>query len=399
MINEFDNKTLGIISSKIFWSDSDGIKTTGGFARQIEGLSQYYREVMLIVPFKETQSKQPGYCIRIEGLRVVPLPYHTGSGIRGKLDSLIKLPRITQLIWQSYKRCDVNNYWMSGYVGTIGLLVHKLRRSRPGFTRLGTDWPERIRQTHDTPVRRFLARILVLLLPWLMRGLPLFAVGELSSKYGASNPYAHADVQTVLSETEIAVEIAFKYANPLRLLYVGRLSVEKGLRYLIEAVSICAKQGIPIHLTLVGDGEERGQLEFLTVTYGIQDQVHFTGFVPLGDELRSYYRQANVFVLPSLSEGVPKVLIEAMASGLHIIATQVGGIPTLIEDGVNGRLVEPRSAVAIAEAIQDISREPEACQQMAKNTLASAKEYTIEAQTEQLIKQLQVDFQEIGWVG
>jgi glycosyltransferase involved in cell wall biosynthesis len=91
------------------------------------------------------------------------------------------------------------------------------------------------------------------------------------------------------------------------------------------------------------------------------------------------------------------VLIEAMASGLIVIASDVGGVPTLVQDGVNGLLVEPRSPEAIAAALQRLLQEPALRQRLAHNALATAREYTIEEQTRRLIAQLAQDFHALGW--
>jgi glycosyltransferase involved in cell wall biosynthesis len=397
MASEFKNLTLGVIGSKHLWGDPEGIKTEGGFGRQMEELSRYFKRTILVVPFEQRPSPQAGYLIHIEGLEIVPLPYHSGAGMRGKISFIPKIPQIIRQIWGAYRRCDVLAYWMSGYIGTLGLLVHKLRRSKPGFTCVGTDWPERIRQSGDTRPRRCMASLVERLLPWLFQNVPTFAVGNLSQKYAHFHPYVHPDTQTVLSASDLIESREIGFSPPARLLFVGRLAVEKGLSYLLEALSQCVQRGFDLRLTLVGEGSERESLEKLARARGLGGRVDFKGFVPLGEALWQEYRQADIFILPSLSEGMPKVLIEAMASGLVVIASDVGGIPTLVQDGVNGLLVEPRSPEAIAAALQRLLQEPALRQRLAHNALATAREYTIEEQARRLIAQLAQDFHALGW--
>jgi glycosyltransferase involved in cell wall biosynthesis len=180
-------------------------------------------------------------------------------------------------------------------------------------------------------------------------------------------------------------------------LFVGRLAVEKGLKYLVEAISLCKKDGIELDLTIVGDGDERKALENLIDEQNLGKYVDFKGFVPLGEEMQKIYRQADVFILPSTSEGMPKVLIEALANGLVVIASHVGGIPTLIQNGVNGLLIASRSPSSIADAIQKILMDPATHKKMAQNGLATAMKYTIEERTQHLISQLGDDFSALGW--
>jgi glycosyltransferase involved in cell wall biosynthesis len=395
--DRFKGLTLGVVAHKHFWGDPEGIKTTGGFGRQIEAFSRYFQKTILVVPFKRRHVPRPGYLVHIENQEIVPLPYFSGVGARGKLSFLVKIPIITCQIWRTYRRCDVVHYRMPGYVGILGLLVHKLRRARPGFVWLGTDWPERIRQIRDTRLRRLMAGVAARMLPWLMQDVSTFALGHMPGTYRGSHRYVHAAVSTVTSGNDIAETKDFELASPPRLLFVGRLAREKGLVYLIEAMAICKSEGVALDLTIVGEGSERVRIKKLTTDLDLEGQVHFEGFVPLGEDLWEFYRQADIFVLPSLSEGQGKVLIEAMASGLVVVATRVGGIPTIVEHDVNGLLVEPRLAEGIAEAIQRLLREPQTRRQLARNALALARKYTIEAQTESLMEQLLQDIQALGW--
>ncbi len=395
MIAEFRNLTLGVVTHKFLWQDPEGIKTTGGFGRQIEEISRYFAKTVLVIPFKKESVSRPGYVIRIDSLEIIPLPTFDGAGWQGKLDFLLKAPWIAWRIWQASGKWDVVQYRIPGYVGVLGLFLHKLRRARKGFVWLGTDWPDRIRQTRDTPLRRMMAGLVsYLLLPWLIRGVPTFALGEMAGKFNHSE-YVHTAISTVLSKNVLVKEPKEELSIPPSLLFIGRLAPEKGLPYLIEALVLCSQQGLVLNLVLVGDGSEQELREQIS-RYGLKEQVCFKGYVPLGERLWDLYRQADIFVLPSLSEGQGKVLIEAQACGLPIIATRVGGIPTIIKDGVNGLLVQPRSPEAIAKAIQRLLESPELRKRLSRNALVSVRAYTIEAQTEKMMQQLCVDLIEQG---
>ena len=95
-----------------------------------------------------------------------------------------------------------------------------------------------------------------------------------------------------------------------------------------------------------------------------------------------HYADADIFVLPSISEGSPKVIPEAMAKGLPIIATRVGGLPELIENGVNGILIEPHDAVSLSDAIEYLATNPIMRQSMGEASLDKAEEFTLEVQME-----------------
>jgi glycosyltransferase involved in cell wall biosynthesis len=135
------------------------------------------------------------------------------------------------------------------------------------------------------------------------------------------------------------------------LLSVGRLSQEKGHADLLRAVAqMRVAQGAAFgsRLLMVGDGPERSHLAALCADLKLEDVVHFAGFQP---DVRPYYAIANVFVLPSHSEGSPNVLLEAMAAGVPMVATAVGGLPEVLSDEVNALLVPKQDVAELAKAI------------------------------------------------
>jgi glycosyltransferase involved in cell wall biosynthesis len=135
-----------------------------------------------------------------------------------------------------------------------------------------------------------------------------------------------------------------------KFLYAGRLAAEKGLPVLFESLRLLAQRGHDYELTLIGDGDERKSLEATARQMGIADRLVFAGFASQ-DGVRDHLLQSDIFILPSFAEGVPVSLMEAMACGVPVIATQVGGIAELIESGETGLLVPASDAIALRDAI------------------------------------------------
>lgn len=129
--------------------------------------------------------------------------------------------------------------------------------------------------------------------------------------------------------------------NGLRLIFVGELSMRKGILHLIRALSNDAVWDVVDNLTIVGDGDLRNEAETLTSALGVNDKVEFVGYVSDEKALKQAYLTANMLVLPSFEEGFPRVIYEAMIFGLGIVATPVNSIPSLVQDGVNGFLFPP----------------------------------------------------------
>jgi len=148
------------------------------------------------------------------------------------------------------------------------------------------------------------------------------------------------------------------HRDELEILYSGSLYPLKGVNHLIRAMADIVKSGLKARLTIVGDGLQKEELIKLAGELGISRCVAFEGFVPYSD-MPQFYRRCDVFCFPTLGEPFGKAMIEAMACGKPVIATNVGGSTEIIRDGVNGILVPPANPRAIASAIQQMKSEGE----------------------------------------
>ncbi len=169
-----------------------------------------------------------------------------------------------------------------------------------------------------------------------------------------------------------------------RILCLGRLVYRKGQRDLLQAVA--RLEGV--ELTIAGEGPERERLEALAESLAISGRVTFTGVVGQ-DEALWLYREADIFCLPSLSEGLPAVLIEAMACGLPVVTTRVDAIPELVSDEVDGLLVPPGDPEALAAALHRLSRDQKL--RVRLGTAAGetiAERHDVERNTAQLVELL-----------
>lgn len=139
----------------------------------------------------------------------------------------------------------------------------------------------------------------------------------------------------------------------LRLGCVARLGQQKGHHRLIDAFAAAvARSARPLELWLIGDGPYRAELEACAVTAGVADRVRFLGEV---EDVPARLRALDIFILASEQEGRPTSIMEAMAAGLPVIATQVGAVADLVRDGVTGRLVAAGDGLALCEAILQLA--------------------------------------------
>jgi colanic acid/amylovoran biosynthesis glycosyltransferase len=151
--------------------------------------------------------------------------------------------------------------------------------------------------------------------------------------------------------------------SPLTIVCVGTLHEVKGQTYLLEACRLLASRGVYLTCHLVGDGPDRAALTRKSAEAGLGGRVHFHGQLTR-DGIAQLLRKADVAVAPSVPtndgrrEGIPIVLMEAMATGLPTVASGISGIPELVEDGRSGILVPPRDAPALAEALERLYSTP-----------------------------------------
>lgn len=151
-----------------------------------------------------------------------------------------------------------------------------------------------------------------------------------------------------------AAERAARPPGPLRVLFVGRLVQEKGPGLLVDAVGSLVEDGHDVELTLVGAGALQGALAAQVARRGLASRVQLVGAVGQ-DDLPEQYAWADVFCLPSFTEGLPVVLMEAMATELPVVTTRIAGVPELVVDGESGRLVTPGRTDQLATALLEVA--------------------------------------------
>ena len=148
---------------------------------------------------------------------------------------------------------------------------------------------------------------------------------------------------------------------------VGRLSPEKAFDTLIRALPMLDG----VYALIVGEGSDRPRMEALATDLGVRDRVRFPGW---SQDVRRAFAAADLFALPSLREGLPNVLLEAMAMGVPAVASNIAGIPRVITDGVEGFLIPPGDATALVDKLKPLLESPEL-----RAKIATAARATVEA--------------------
>lgn len=191
--------------------------------------------------------------------------------------------------------------------------------------------------------------------------------------------------ETIVIKNAVPVDkIRDKKESIYDILFVGRLERVKGLDVFFEAIKLLEiKHGRKLKVGVVGDGSIREELKTLTKNLGISDIVEFLG---IRKDINDLMQKSKIFVLPSRWEGLPMVIIEAMAFGLPVVATKVGGISEVIENGRDGILVESENPEELTDAVIKLLDDDKLRDFLSLNAYMKIKdEYSIEKYTENLL--------------
>jgi len=163
---------------------------------------------------------------------------------------------------------------------------------------------------------------------------------------------------------------------------IANLYPTKGLEYLIEAAAILIKSYPDLLFLVIGDGNEKSNYQSLILNHQLSNNFFLLGTI---DEAYRYLKAFDVFVLPSVKEGFPYTAVEALAAGVPIVATNVGGLPEIITDGINGLLVPPAAPEALARAIKRLLDNPDFTAKLKQNALASSARFTLKNMVDKTI--------------
>jgi glycosyltransferase involved in cell wall biosynthesis len=160
-----------------------------------------------------------------------------------------------------------------------------------------------------------------------------------------------------------------------KILFVGRLDIEKGLLELLKAISNLLLKGHNVSLDLVGDGGDLGVIESEIQILGLTNIVTLNGSIQNGALLKEFYYRADIFVLPSYHEGFPRVIYEAMLSRVPVVTTIVGGMKTLMKDGYNCIEVYPRSTNDLVDKLEHLINDYSVSKLLCENAFFSVMEF------------------------
>lgn len=391
--------TLGILYHMPFWQAADGSlwESEGSFARYVDSLAPYFDEIVLSVPVFD--SPQPaGSRVRAANVKLAPLPYFPGPR-----QFYPMLPRVYGRLKSWVRQCDVVHLRVPTPAAIFAFRI-AASLGKPVFLLVVGDYAALLPHLPYRGIKKILFARYVAFEEWALRYMTnrslTFANGAaLRIKHEQHGARVIETKTTTLSESDIGTWSDVGSPSKLRALTVSRIDPRKGLRILPAAIAQLVAEGIDISIDIVGPtigligDDEQEAIRKAAGAAGVAERVRLLGAVPL-DRLMSTYRDYDLFILPTQpGEGIPRVLLEAMANGLPVITTAVSGISSLITDESNGLLVAESSAIAIANAVSRTARDEALRRRLIQGGYATARSFTLEKQASEMMRTVS---QELG---
>lgn len=337
-----------------------------------------FKGVKIIARVKST-NELPNNTVQVDGvdITIVPLPHYIGW--RGLPLMLVLFFHTRQVAYQD----DAFILRVPGLVGTLVAIWLRLRRWPYGVEvvgdpydslsshALGKWWGDLLRipfiyalkkQCQQAVAAAYVTR------ETLQKRYP--PGGQFTTHY--SSITLNPDLLAFGAKCYQERQYGGVYNNRHRLIFVGSLSQRyKGLHVLLEALHLCRTAGWNLELAVLGDGFYRAEYEKLANSLQLQN-VTFPGYLKSGQAIFEQLEHSDLFVMPSLVEGLPRAMIEAMACGLPCIGTRIGGIPELLAEE---DIVPPGDAPALAGKIMQVLADPAKMQEMSERNFRASQEY------------------------
>jgi glycosyltransferase involved in cell wall biosynthesis len=377
---------LGVYSDMAYRCDDGGVSCGRAFVRFLEGLAARVDELVVFGRLDPEPGRAP-YALSAPGLRFVPLPWYPRvTSLGGQVRALGPTLRVFSA---SLPRLDAVLVFGPHPVA-LALALAARAGSKPLVLGVRQNYPGYIR--NRVPSRAWAwapaaAAGLELGFRALARSAPTVAVGdELARRYAGGAPVLTTAFSLVRRDEVVPIEqpLAREWDGALRVLSVGRLDPEKNPLLLLDVMERLRSHDARWRLTVAGDGPLRLALAAAIRARGLADAVELAGEVPNGRPLWQLYGDSHVLLHVSLTEGLPQVLLEAMAVGVPIVATAVGGVPAALGHGQRGVLVPPADAGAAAAALERLAARPALREQLIRAGRAYALDQTLERQLDRL---------------
>lgn len=377
---------IGLYHGPLYRGEEGGYETYGPYARYVHEFARHCDEVAVFAPVATRDSDYRGCAIEAPNVRVIELP---------DFRTHIQATRHLATLYRTFRR-EVQNLDIINCRNTApyGYLLYYLGRPHGvGFFYHFTSDPWEILRVGPRyrgllgRLARSAYRLDFHIQKRVMRHVHSFVNGRVPcERLRAISDRVEPILSTTLTRSDFVKRTDHALHKPVRLLYVGYLKHMKGLVYLVDALKMLCDRGEDVELHLVGSGPEENTLRRRIDGHQLARRVHFHGYVSMGPLLNRHYDDADIFVFPSLSEGSPRVVLEALAHSLPVVSSDVGSVPELITNGESGIIVPSCDPGALAAGVARFIHEDALRTRCARGGYTSAERHTVDRFVGRLIE-------------
>ena len=338
----------------------------GATVREIDQLGEIFDRVVHVAPLLNEKAPASAVPYTSRRVRMKPVRAAGGSGVRNKLSILTAIPGYLHAMLSELRKADVVHVRCPANISLIALmLLSLLPYPRKRWIKYAGNWKPEGREAFSYRFQRW----------WLRTGFHRGVV-TVNGEWPNQPSFVHTFLNPCLNHEELLdgrrLNGARELETPVRLMFAGQLETTKGVGRTLMILARLKGLGVDATLDLVGDGKEKPKFEQLACSLGVKQQVRFLGWQPRSS-MGHLYSCAHFILLPSNSEGWPKVLSEAMAFGVVPLASNVSSIPQYLDRFESGKSLDPKNTASFADAIESYLEHPEQWKRESENGQRAAE--------------------------
>ena len=362
---------LLIISHTPHYRQNRKIVGWGSTIREVDQLATLFTNVTHLAPLHPEPPPGSALPYTQNNVRFVPVKPAGGNQLVNKLNIIARIPQWLSAIRREVRRADALHIRCPAAISMLGLIGAWIwGKRKPVWVKYAGNWG-------SYPGKPFSYRLQQAYLTRSSHNWVVTINGHIPDQPDHFLTFANPSFSIKEYQGAKEVGLTKEMSLPIKLLFVGRVSPAKGVDRLLEIADQLHQRAVPFELTIVGDGDECLKYQSMMSRLGLDVFVTFTGWQSM-TELSKYYGNAHIILLPSISEGWPKVLSEAMAFGAVPIASEVGSIPEIFKRTEAGLAIPPGDVDAYVDAIIKYTHDVNAWKRASLNGVQAAKEFTYE---------------------
>ena len=340
----------------------------GATMREIDELSRLFESVVHIAPLHPEPPPASSMRYQSSRVRVRIVRPAGGERLRDKLAIPLRYPGYARIILQERQAADVIHVRCPANISLLALILLGILRSpRRCWIKYAGDWNRGDGEPLSYRVQR-----------WLLSKNFHGGVVTVNGRSPNQAAHIHSFLNPCLLQAEldegVTASLKKNVSQPVRLIFVGRIESAKGVGVCLEVLANLQKAGVVAQLDLIGEGDETMRFEQQARNLGVSSLVKFHGGLPR-DVLGQFYARAHFILLPSDSEGWPKVLSEAMAYGVVPIASAVGSIAEYLDQFATGQAISSRNPRLFSESIETYLRSPLRWEDHSQKAVQAARQF------------------------